>query len=101
MTVPFCSNATVAPAASVATAVIVFVPGLSGTCAVHAPSGETGTAWPPTTSEVIPEPDPAVPDRLAVGLDDVVPFAGEPITTDKGWNRSCACSASALASATE
>src|ERR1700729_2685641 len=89
----------VAPAASVATAVIVFVPGLSGTCAVHAPLGRTGTGWPPTTSDVIPEPALVMPDKVAVAVDTVVPPAGAAITTDGGSKRSCPASARAGAAA--
>ncbi len=77
---------------------IVLAPGLSGTCAVHDPSGATGTGCPPTMSEVIPAPALVMPATGTVGVETVLPVAGEPITIDSPWNWSWAASASALTS---
>ena len=60
----------------------MFEPGLSGTCAVHAPLGPTGTAWPAIDQRRDPGAGAGGAGHVTVGVETVVPLAGEPITID-------------------
>src|ERR1019366_5299177 len=67
----------VLPALSVATAEMVLAPLLSGTLVDQVPPALTEIAEPLTVTDAIPSGPAAVPEICTLGVETVVPFAGE------------------------